>query len=53
LSVTTLNGLLHTEKTFNNPPGNWTLNAGLGGVISRLDPEAIEEFILIFHYSVA
>jgi Tc toxin complex TcA C-terminal TcB-binding domain len=52
LAVIPWQGMLRAGKTFDDPPGTWTLNAWLndGG---RLDAAAIEELIIICSYSVA
>lgn len=54
LGLAPWNGLLRAEKTFDQLPGNWTINAWLddGGGPSRLDPNAIEELVLLCQYTV-
>jgi hypothetical protein len=44
-------GLLRAARTFDDPPGVWTMNAWLEGG-ERLDPAALEDFIIICHYAV-
>jgi hypothetical protein len=45
-------GMLHGEKMFSDEPGNWTLTAWLGDG-DRLDPQALEDFVFVCHYSLA
>jgi Tc toxin complex TcA C-terminal TcB-binding domain/Neuraminidase-like domain len=53
LSLADWNGLLRGEKafTFNNAPGNWTLNGWLNAG-ERLDPNAIEDIVVVCHYAI-
>lgn len=50
LTLTSWNGLLRAEKTFSQSPGNWTINAWLDN--GGLDPNAIEDFVLVCQYTV-
>jgi hypothetical protein len=54
LSLAPWNGLLRAEKTFNQTPGNWTMNAWLddGNGPSRLEPNAIAYFVVLCQYTV-
>jgi hypothetical protein len=55
LPISSWNGLLHAEKAGSGDPGDWTLTAWLEstGVHSRLDAEAVEEIMVVCHYTVA
>lgn len=48
------NGVLRGESTFDQAPGNWTINAwlGEGSGPSRLDPTMIEDLMLICRYEL-
>jgi hypothetical protein len=48
------NGLLRVEKTPAGAPGDWTLALWIepGGVRQPVAPEAIEEIVLICHYTI-
>lgn len=54
LSLAPWSGLSRGEKTFDQSPGNWTVNAWLddGGGPNRLDPIAMEDLLLICHYQL-
>lgn len=51
-------GLLHAKKTFSDngttPIGCWSISAWLNNsdVISRLDPNSLEDFMIIYQYSI-
>ncbi len=49
------NGLLRGERAFGQAPGSWTINGWLddGGGPARLDPDALQEVLLVCHYTVA
>lgn len=55
LSLSTWNGLLRADKEFNAQPGNWTINAWLDddGTATRFAPDALEDLLLVCHYTVA
>ena len=44
--------LLRGEKPFGSAPGNWTLNGWLAGG-DQLDPNAIEDIVVVCHYRIA
>ncbi|HYU30576.1 MAG TPA: neuraminidase-like domain-containing protein [Thermoanaerobaculia bacterium] len=58
LTLAPWNGLLRTSRDYADgpPPGPWTLNAWLPGddeETVRLDPEALQDLVVIVRYSVA
>jgi hypothetical protein len=53
LKLSRWHGMLRSgQAPFEDPPGTWTLNASLDGG-GRLDPAALEDMILVCHYTVA
>ena len=52
LSLAFWNGVLRGEKTFGSAPGNWTLNGWLNAG-DQLDPNAIEDIVVVCHYAIA
>lgn len=55
LSLSNWNGLLRADQEFNAQPGNWTINAWLDddGTATRFAPDALEDLLLVCHYTVA
>jgi hypothetical protein len=51
LMLTPWAGMLRAARTFDDPPGLWTMNAWLEGG-ERLDGAAVEDLICICHYAV-
>ncbi len=56
LKLVAWNGMLRAEKEFNQGPGNWALNAWLDmdndDGPKHLDPNAIEEMLVVLRYSI-
>jgi Tc toxin complex TcA C-terminal TcB-binding domain len=52
LSLADWNRVLRGKKTFSSARGNWTLNGWLNAG-DKLDPNAIEDIVLVCHYTIA
>ena len=55
LALSPWNGLLRGERRFAQQPGSWTINAWLddGGGPSRLDPNALQDMVVLCNYMLA